>query len=130
MLERFLAAAAVVILAAANVFAQSGGKAEPRRINFAAASASAVVTGMLARGREAEYIFFARKGETVTIRNPRSSAFDFRIFSEEFDVETEFESSPTLTLEIEQTGDYRFFVRRKMAGSVRPARFSLTITVR
>lgn len=122
----------LIILAfafAVSVSAQHGGKAEPNRIHFAKGKTSTVLAGVLSRDQEAEYVFGAKGGQVVTVTNSRSSAFDFRIFSEEADVETEFESSRTLTLTLPQDGDYFFFVRKK-AGGPRSARYSMTISIK
>ncbi|MBV9216925.1 MAG: hypothetical protein JO053_12190 [Acidobacteria bacterium] len=117
----------VFVLSAA---AQHGGKAEPNRIEFVPGRSSKTVTGTLANHQEMEYVFAAVKGQKVTIRNATRSLFDFRVFSDEFNVETEFESSPTLTLELPATGDYYFFVRKKMIARPSRARFSLTLTIK
>lgn len=118
------------LLAVAMSFAQGGGKAEPKRIQFAAGKSSATLSRTLSNGQEMEYVFAAQKGQTVTIRNSRTSLFDFRVFNEEFDFETEFESSPRLTFEVPETGDYLFFVRKKQVRSPRTARFSLTLMIK
>lgn len=115
---------------ASAAFAQQGGKAEPNRIEFAAGKSSATLTGRLSNDQEMEYVFGASKGQKVTIRNSNKNIFDFRVFSEEFNFETEFESSPTLTFEIPETGDYNFFVRKKMVKTPRTARFSLTLSIK
>jgi len=120
----------ICLSATAASFAQHGGKAEPNRIEFAAGKTSKLLTGTLANGQEMEYVFAARKGQTVTIRNTRTSLFDFRVYNEEFDFETEFESSPTLTFEVPETGEYLFFVRKKQVSRPRTARFSLTLTIK
>lgn len=114
---------------AASVFAQHGGKAEPNRIKFAAGASSKVISGSLSNGTEAEYVFSAQKGQKITVKNTRPSAFDFRVFNDEFNIETEYESSPTLTIEVPETGDYFFYVRKK-AGGLRTARYSLTLTIK
>lgn len=116
----------VFCLAASNASAQGGGKAEPNRITIG--SRETVVRGRLTNGEEMEYVFTAKAGSVITIKNSRPSAFDFRVFSEEADVETEFESSPTLTLTLPQDGDYFFFVRKK-AGGPRTASFRLTLKI-
>ena len=116
--------------AAAPLLAQHGGKAEPNRIKFAVGKSSATLTGKLSNDEEMEYVFGASKGQKVTIHNTRTSLFDFRVFSDEFNFETEFESSPTLTFEIPETGDYMFFVRKKQVRSPRTARFSLTLSIK
>ena len=117
-------------LFAGLAFAQNGGKAEPQRIRFAAGRSETTLSGKLTNGQEMEFIFGARKGQTVTIRNTGSALFDFRVYSEEADFETEFESSPTLTFEIPETGDYNFFVRKKMVRSPRKARFSINLSIK
>ncbi len=111
-----------------NVFAQ-GGKAEPNRIRLAAGSYSATVAGSLRNAQEMEYVFGASKGQTVTISNATSSQFDFRVFNEEYFDEGDFDSSPTYTFEIPETGDYLFTVRKKQTGT-RSARFSLKIKIK
>lgn len=117
------------ILVQPAIFAQ-GGKAEPKRIQFSAGRSSSTVTGSLSNGQEMEYVFAAAKGQTVTIRNSTRSLFDFRVFNQEFDFETEFESSPTLTFVIPESGDYLFFVRKKQVKTPKTARFSLTVAIK
>ena len=111
-------------------FAQHGGKAEPKRIKFVSGKSSAALTGSLSNGQEMEYVFGAAKGQTVTIKNSTRSLFDFRVFSDEFDFETEFESSPTLTFPIPETGDYMFFIRKKQVKTPARAKFSLTLHIK
>ncbi|HLA95170.1 MAG TPA: hypothetical protein VK612_05570 [Pyrinomonadaceae bacterium] len=118
---------AAMVLLSHFVLAQ-GGKAEPKRIEFAPGKNSAALSGSLRGAQEMEYVFAVKKGQTVTVKNPANGAFDFRIFSNENEVETEFDSSPTLTLDIPADGDYLFFVRRKVGRGL--ARFRMTLTVR
>ena len=122
--------AITLLLTAGSVFAQHGGKAETQRIKFATGRSSATLTGTLSNDEEMEYVFGGSKGQKVTIKNTRTSLFDFRVFSEEFNFETEFESSPTLTFTIPATGDYNFFVRKKQVKTPRTARFSLTLSIK
>lgn len=119
----------VVLILAATSFAQ-GGKAEPKRIKFAPHNSSTTVSGSLSNGQEMEYVFAASKGQTVTIKNSKTSLFDFRVFNEELDFETEFESSATLTFEIPESGDYLFYIRKKQVKAPRTARFSLTLAIK
>ncbi len=119
----------IALLAFVAAPAQHGGKAEPREIKFAAGATSATIAGSLSNGQEADFIFKAQKGQKLTVRNSRTSQFDFRVYSEEFNVETEFESSPTLSLDLPETGEYLFYVRKKMTAP-RTARFSLTLTIK
>jgi hypothetical protein len=113
-----------------KAFAQGGGKAEPLRIKFASGRSGSALTGALSNGQEMEYVFAAKKGQSITIRNSKTSLFDFRVFSDELDFETEFESSPTLTFEIPETGDYNLFVRKKMVKTPRTAHFSITLFIK
>ena len=129
MTKRFIFTVILLLAASLAALAQHGGKAEPKEIKFAAGKSSATVTGTLSNGQEYDFVFSAKKGQKVTIRNSRTSQFDFRVYNEEFEFETEFESSPTLTFEIPETGDYLFFVRKKMTAP-RTARFSLTIMIK
>ncbi|MBP6004819.1 MAG: hypothetical protein KA746_15415 [Pyrinomonadaceae bacterium] len=130
-MRHFLLVLSIVLTLCVSVtFAQRGGKAEPNRILFDAGKISAAISGTLSVGQEAEYVFAAVKGQTVTIRNSNRNLFDFRVFNEEFDFETEFESSPTLTFEIPESGDYMFYVRKKAVKTPRTARYSLTLTIR
>ena len=117
-------------LAVSNSFAQNGGKAEPKRIRFAAGKSTITLTGTLSVDQEMEYVFGARKGQMVTITNPTKSLFDFRVFSEENFPEGDFDSSPSYTFEIPATGDYILFVRKKRVKTPRTARFSLTLSIK
>lgn len=117
-------------LAVSNAFAQNGGKAEPKRIRFAAGKSTITLTGTLSVDQEMEYVFGARKGQMVTITNPTKSLFDFRVFSEENFPEGDFDSSPSYTFEIPATGDYILFVRKKRVKTPRTARFSLTLSIK
>lgn len=111
-------------------YAQGGGRAEPNRIKFAPHNTSATVAGTLSNSQEMEYVFAARKGQKVTIRNPKISLFDFRVFSEENFPDGDFDSSPTYTFTIPETGDYMFFIRKKLVKTPRTARFSMTLTIK
>lgn len=113
---------------ATTLFAQ-GGKAEAKRIRFAAGASSASVAGSLRNGQEMEYIFGASKGQTVTITNATSSQFDFRVFNEELFSEGDFDSSHSYAFEVPETGDYLFTVRKKQTGT-RSARFSMRIKIK
>jgi len=119
----------VICLSFAGVgSAQHGGKAEPSRIQFSRGSSSTLIAGSLRSAQEAEYVFAARAGQVVTIRNP-SRSFDFRVFSEQSFPDGDFDSSPSYTFEIPADGDYNFFVRRKVGGPKR-ASYRMTLTIK
>lgn len=107
-----------------------GGKAEPKRFDLPAAVGSIVLSATLSNSQEMEYVFSGKKGQVIVLKMNRTSLFDYRVFNEEFELETEFESSPTLELELPGTGDYLLFVRKKMVAKPRTASFRLTVTVR
>lgn len=109
-------------------YAQHGGKAEPNRIQFGRNQSSTVISGSLRPSEEAEYVFAAKAGKMVTVRNP-SRAFDFRIFSDENFPDGDFDSSPSYSFEIPADGDYNFFVRRKVGGPKRAA-YRMTLIIK
>lgn len=120
----------LLVLGTMQGSAQHGGKAEPKRIEFAKGKSSIVLSETLSNGSEMEYVFAAKKGQHVKVTNPSTGLFDFRIFSDENDMETEFDSSRRYTFELPATGDYQFFVRKKMVKSPRTARFRITFEIR
>ena len=67
---RFAMAILLAAITAISCFGQHGGKAEPKRIEFAAGKSSIVLTETLTNGSEMEYVFAAKKGQRVTITNP------------------------------------------------------------
>ena len=107
--------------------AGQGGKAEPKRIKFV--SGTALLTGTLSNTQEAEYVFSGEKDQTVMIRTSSNRLFDYRIFSPETDFDTEFDSSPSLTIELPAAGEYLLYVRKKIVHRPRTARFRLRISV-
>jgi hypothetical protein len=121
---------ALLLIGVTTAAGQKGGKAEPKRIKFAPLSSTASVTGTLSDGQQYEFVFTARMGQTVTIVNSKTDLFDFRVFNDEFDLETKFETSRSLTFTIPGDGDYLLFVRKKMVGKPRTARFSLKLTIK
>ena len=121
---------ASILLTSLCAFAQGGGKAEPNRVELAAGRSSATLTGTLSNGQETEYVFAAKKGQKVTIKNIRPGLFDFKVFSEENFSEGDFDSSRSYVFEIPETGEYLLFVRKKQVRSPRTARFSITLTIK
>jgi len=119
----------ICLLAFSNIVAQ-GGKAEPKRIKFNAGKSSSTLTGTLANGDEMDFVFAATAGQTVTIRNSKPGLFDFRVLNEEHEVETEYESSATLSLVIPASGDYFLFVRKKQVRTPRTARFAVSLAIK
>jgi hypothetical protein len=131
MNKNTLPAALVLSLAilVAPVFSQ-GGKAEPKRITFRPGAISTPLSGTLRNGQEMDFVFFAKAGQTIKVTNRTKALFDFRIYSEVAALETEFDSSGVLTLDMPQSGDYLFFVRKKQVVAPKSARFSITLEIR
>ena len=123
-------AAGIVLAACTHIFGQNGGKAEPKRITFAIGSSSIRLSGTLSKAEEMEYVFAAKKGQTVTVKMSNTSLFDYRIFNPDADFETEFESSPASTFKLPESGDYFLYVRKKMVKRPRSAAFSLSFSVK
>ena len=97
------------------------------RISFSNGKAS--ISGTLSNGQVRHHLFFATKGQTITVRNSTSSVFDFRVFNEVFFDEGDYDSSPSYTFEAPESGDYVFTVRKKVAGP-RTSRYSMTISIK
>ena len=125
---RKLTLPALIAFGAVAIFSQ-GGKAEPKRMVFIPERRSANATGRLRISQEMDFVFSVNKGRKVIVRNPNSSAFDFRIFDPKSGFDTEFDSSPMLELEIEADGEYLLIVRRKVGRGPRIAKFSITLTI-
>jgi hypothetical protein len=118
--------AATLILT--GIAAAQGGKAEANRIDLPDAPKMKILTSRLQNSREMEYVFAARKGESIVIVNPNPSLFDVRIFHPESEFDTEYDSSKRFEVDIEADGDHFLFIRRKVGGP-RTATFRITIGI-
>jgi hypothetical protein len=125
---RIALVATAVIPPVSAALAQKGGKAEPKRIEIGRSRTGLALTGVLGNDQEMEYVFKAAKGQRAMVRNMTTGTFDVRLFSNEFGLETEFERSRTLEVDLPETGDYMLFVRKK-AGGPRKARFRVTLSI-
>lgn len=129
-MKRLSIVTGIVFILCACAHAQNGGKAEAKRIVFKAGASETLLTGSLKNGEEMEYVFAARKGQKVTLRNAAASTFDVRIFNEDFGIETEFDSSREFSVTLPETGDYMLFVRKKMIRSPARSRFNVSVRIR
>ena len=120
----------LVLVQGTFVALAQGGKAEPNRIEFAKGKASTTLAGTLSNSQEMEFVFAAKKGQTVTIKMSNTNLFDYRVFNDSAEFETEFDSSPTSTFELPESGEYMLFVRKKVVSRPRAARFTLTISIK
>ena len=116
-------------LAAASAFAQGGGKAEPGRIRFAKGKSSITLTGTLAGDEEQEFVFGARKGQTVYVTNSDSANFAYRLFNDDVSQESTELATPTMEFVVPATGDYMLFVRRSST-KPRSAKFTIEFAIK
>lgn len=119
----------VFAISSVAIFGQ-GGKAEPKRIEFPNGQNKVTLRGTISNAQEMEYVFSAKKGQKVTVTSGSAKLFDFRIFNADLDFETEFESSATASYVLPGSGDFMFFVRKKIVRTPRTARFTYTITIK
>lgn len=124
----FLLVIAFFAVAAASTFAQGGGKAEPGRVKFAKGKSSTVLTGTLSGDQEQEFIFGAKKGETVYITNPDSVKFAYKLFNDDVSNDSTDLAEPTMEFVVPETGDYMLFVRRANT-TPKSAKFSITLAI-
>ena len=85
---------------------------------------------MLHSDEEMEYVFAARKGQKVTIKNSDTIAFDVRVFSDEAGFDNDYNSSATFSLKLPADGDYLLYVRKKHTRIPKRGRFSITFTIK
>jgi hypothetical protein len=116
----------ILLTCSIGAFAQGGGKAEPNEIKFAPGKSSATLSATLSGDQQREYSFTAKAGQTVYLKcGPQ---FDFRLFQQDADFDTEWNSGSD-NFELPADGEYILFVRKKRS-PVKSARFNLTITIK
>lgn len=122
-----------ILLSIAAIFVLTGvlvgqdGKAQAKRIDLPDTPRMKVLTSRLRNRQEMEYVFEARRGESVVIVNPNPSLSDVRIYHPESQFDTEYDSSKRFEVDIETDGDHFLFIRRKVGGP-RTALFRITIS--
>ena len=122
----------VLVCAAAPVFAQGGGKAEPLRIEFKRGTTSATVSGSVRNDEEYEYVIAAKKGQRLIIKLssvPLKSSV-FQLLGEDNDtLGLEYDANFNYSGVLPKTGDY--FINVKRPTSARgTSKFTLTVTIR
>ena len=133
MKNKLFIIAALVLLFGINAFAQ-GGKAEPNRISFAKGKTSATVTGKIYGDVQAEYIFSASKGQTVTITISSVPKGKYAYFTpvnpETFEQVDEEAVNYYYKYEVQETGDMALLVKFKPKGKVKSAKYALTLSIK
>jgi hypothetical protein len=128
----FGAAFSLILIAALDVVAQGGGKAEPKRIEFKRGTTTTTVVDKIKNAEEAEYVIAARKGQRLTIRltsTPfRSAVFDINAPGDA-DLGLEFDANYSFNKILPATGDYFITVDRPTT-SRGIANYKMVITIR
>jgi hypothetical protein len=134
MKTKLLTVIGVLLLCAASIFAQGGGKAEPNRIKFAKAKSSAVVSGTLSNNEQMEYVFGAKAGQKITLKVtsvPKGNLFSFSVDGADgIELQTEYDSYADYTFTAPETGNYLIFVTKRPTEKVPKAKFSLTLSIK
>ena len=128
----FGAAFTLILIAALDVVAQGGGKAEPKRIEFKHGATTATVVDKIKNDEEAEYVIAARKGQRLTIKltsTPyRSAVFDLKAPGDA-DLGLEYDANYSFNKILPATGDYLIIVDRPTT-SKGTANYKMVITIR
>jgi len=128
----FGAAFSLILIAALEVVAQGGGKAEPQRIEFKHGATTATVVDKIKNDEEAEYVIAARKGQRLTIKltsTPnRSVVFDLKAPGDA-DLGLEYDANYSFNKILPATGDYLIIVDRPTT-SKGTANYKMVITIR
>jgi hypothetical protein len=118
--------------AAAPVFAQNGGKAEPLKIEFKSGTTSTTINGVVHGDEEAEYTLTATKGQRLTIKltsTPVKSSV-FQLLGPDKDtLGLEYDSNFDYSGVLPKTGDYFISVKRPTQAKG-TSRYKMTITVK
>jgi hypothetical protein len=121
-----------LVCAAAPVFAQHGGKAEPLRIEFKRGTTSTTVSGSVCNDEQYEYLLGAKKGQRLTIKitsTPFKSAV-FQLLGEDQDtLGLEHDANFNVSIVLPKDGDYFMSVSRPTTAKGR-SNFKLTITIK
>lgn len=121
--QRILSAAALMLFAVAVCGAQS----TPRRVQFASGRSSATVSDSVPANHVNSYVLHIKKGQQISAR---VSSANGKVDLDGDNIGAgQFEESGTTTFDVpvDQTGDYRVYVRNRGQSATR---FRLAITVR
>lgn len=122
---------AALIFSTTTLLAQSGGKAEPKRIQLPKGKTSVSLTGNLKEGEIAEYVFKASKKKLVFLWlssvKPKGRFHSFFVKGDAIDFQSEQERLEVEKFQAPETGDYFIFVQFKPSGKVRQGTYKLTL---
>ena len=133
LLLRYVAASTfLILLTVTHSLAQGGGKAEPRRIEFARGTNTTTINDKIKDNQEAEYVLAAKKGQRLTIKltsaPQRSSVFDLKA-PENADLGLEYDANYAFDKVLPVSGDYFITVVRPTSAKG-VSSFRLVITIR
>jgi hypothetical protein len=125
----------ILFLGAGSAVAQGGGKAEPNPIKFAKGKTSASVGGKVYNGAQAEYIFAARKGQTVRLKIssiPRGKLTAFKVLNDAGEPEfvSENDSNYDYIFTAPYSGNYLVWVHFRPAGKMKSAKYNLSLSIK
>lgn len=131
---KFIFLFGMIALFAYTGFAQSGGKAEPRRISFEKGKSSRTISGSLKDDEVYEFIFGASAGQKVKIKInstvPKGKFHTFRVLgSDEIDFASDYDINYDLEFTAPVSGDYLIFVEMRPTEKVRKGKFLLTLSI-
>lgn len=120
-----------LVSSARPAFAQHGGKAEPKRIEFKRGTTSTTISDTVRGSEEAEYVLAAKKGQRLIIKLtslPVKSSV-FQLLGEDNDtLGLEYDANFNYSGVLPKTGDYFINVKRPTEAKG-TSRYRLTITV-
>jgi hypothetical protein len=115
-----------------HAYAQSGGKAEPLRVQFQRGRSSATIAGKLRGDQQAEYVAGAKKDQKLTInlysRPPGSITVKVKT-PDGADLELKPDSKQQWSATLPGDGDYLLWVVRS-SGKPGTSLYTLTVTIR
>jgi hypothetical protein len=112
---------------------QGGGKAEPNRISFKRGATGATVSGTLSVGEQMEYIFAAKKGQTVSLKivsTPKGRFHYFTVLGSDINFASDYDINYDYNFTAPQTGDYFVTVHLSGTDKVKRARFAMTLAIK
>ena len=121
-----------VFFAAAAVFAQRGGKAEPLKIEFKAGTNTKTISDVVRNSEQAEYSFAAKQGQRLTIKltstPAKSACFDLK-GPDGADMGLEYDCNYDYSKPLPATGEY-FLVVSRPSTAKGTARYRMTVTIK
>ena len=134
MKTKLIFALGVLLFCCANSLAQ-GGAAEPNRLKFAKGKSSASVGGKIYGDLQAEYVFAASEGQTVTLKIssiPKGKFAVFKVLNAygEPEFASEYDANYEYVFAAPYTGDYLIWINFRPSGKITAAKYNLTLSVK